>query len=239
MEPMAPARTSASSVAPGSAPAPGSGSGSGRARPGLRERKKIKTRQAIRRAAYRLFDEQGYGGTSVERIAEEAEVSPSTVFRYFPTKEDIVLSDEYDPLLHDALLARPADEPPVTALRRAVREAIGQTVAREPEREPAEARQRMRLVREVPALRARMAEHMSVTGRFLTAALAERTGLEKDSFELRVLTGALLGALTEAMLSWGESEESRAGAGMAEPVDRALRLVETGLNSAVGGPTSR
>jgi AcrR family transcriptional regulator len=222
MEPMAAARSPVPSAAPG-----------------LRERKKIKTRQAIRRAAFRLFEEQGYGGTSVERIAEEAEVSSSTVFRYFPTKEDIVLSDEYDPLLRDALLARPAEEPPVTALRRAVRETLARAAAaRGPERETAEARLRMRLVREVPALRARMAEHMSVTGRLLAGALAERTGLEEDSFELRVLTGALLGALIEALLSWAESEEAQAGTDMAEPIDRALRLVEAGLNSAVSGPAS-
>jgi AcrR family transcriptional regulator len=215
---MAPARTESSAV-----PA---------SRPGLRERKKIKTRQAIRKAAYRLFDEQGYSATSVERIAEEAEVSPSTVFRYFPTKEDIVLTDEYDPLLHDALLARPADEPPVTALRRAMLDVIGQTMAQEPGREPAEAHQRMRLVQDVPALRARMTEHMSVTGRLLAGALAGRTGLAEDSFELRVLTGALLGALAEAMFCWGESDD---GQDVIATVDRALRLVEGGLNSAVGG----
>ena len=55
---------------------------------GLRERKKLKTRVAIRGAAYRLISEQGYEATSVEQIAEAAEVSPSTVFRYFPAKED-------------------------------------------------------------------------------------------------------------------------------------------------------
>lgn len=219
MKPMAPARTESSAAST--------------SRPGLRERKKIKTRQAIRKAAYRLFDEQGYNATSVERIAEEAEVSPSTVFRYFPTKEDIVLSDEYDPLLHDALLARPADEPPVTALRRAMLDIIGQAMRQEPGREPAEAHQRMRLVRDVPALRARMTEHMSVTSRFLASALAERTGLAEESFELRVLTGALLGALTEAMFCWGESDGEQ---DVVATVDRALGLIEGGLNSAVNAP---
>src|SRR6478735_2233854 len=77
---------------------------------GLRERKKIQTRQAIRRAAYRLFEEQGYDATPVDRIAEAADVSPSTVFRYFPTKEDIVLTDEYDPLIEATIRSRPADE---------------------------------------------------------------------------------------------------------------------------------
>lgn len=72
---------------------------------GLRERKKLKTRVAIRRATYRLIAEQGYDATTVEQIAEAAEVSPSTVFRYFPTKEDIVLTDEFDPVIVAALRA--------------------------------------------------------------------------------------------------------------------------------------
>lgn len=222
MRPMSPTRA-------GSSPASAS-------RTGLRERKKIKTRRAIRTAAYRLFEEQGYGATSVERIAEEAEVSPSTVFRYFPAKEDIVLSDEYDPLLHEALTARPSGEPPVTALREAMLDVIGRTAAREPGREPAEVRQRLRLVREVPALRARLAEHMSGTASLLASALSVRTGLARDSFELRVLTGALLGALTEALFCWSEDDDGR---DISAVVDRALSLVEGGLNSAAPAPAPR
>jgi AcrR family transcriptional regulator len=69
---------------------------------GLRERKKAKTRAAIQRHAWRLFQEQGYAATTVDQIAEAAEVSQSTFFRYFPTKEDVVLTDDYDPVMIEA-----------------------------------------------------------------------------------------------------------------------------------------
>ena len=66
---------------------------------GLRERKKAKTKSAIQSHAIRLFREQGFAATTVEQVAEAAEVSPSTVFRYFATKEDLVVNDDYDPII--------------------------------------------------------------------------------------------------------------------------------------------
>src|SRR5215469_8285779 len=86
---------------------------------GLRERKKIKTRQAIRREAFRLIDENGYAATTVEQIADAAEVSPSTFFRYFPSKESVLLADDLDPVLLDALEHAPAELSPIEALRKA------------------------------------------------------------------------------------------------------------------------
>ncbi|PJE96646.1 TetR family transcriptional regulator [Streptomyces carminius] len=189
---------------------------------GLRERKKIRTRQAIRQAAYRLFAEQGYDSTPVDQIAEAAEVSPSTVFRYFPTKEDIVLADGHDPVTVAALRGRPAGEPPV----RAVREALYSTVGEAYRADPAEMYLRARLIRDVPAVRARLAEHTEITGRRLREVLSERTGRPAGDLALRVATTAMLGGLTEAMLHWVENDMP---GDLAEQVGRALDLLERGL----------
>src|ERR1700694_4811294 len=84
---------------------------------GLRERKKQKTKEAIQREAMRLFQEQGYEETTIEQIAEAAEISPSTFFNYFPTKEDVVLYDRYDPMIASLMLARPSEEPPSVVMK--------------------------------------------------------------------------------------------------------------------------
>src|SRR3954468_8026672 len=60
--------------------------------PGLRERKKVRTRDAIRAAALALFAQHGFEKVTVAQVAERAEVSEATAFNYFPTKEDLVVS---------------------------------------------------------------------------------------------------------------------------------------------------
>src|SRR5215207_3536512 len=86
-----------------------------------RTQKKAATRQSIQEHALRLFAEKGYDATTVEEIAAAAGVSHMTFFRYFPRKEEVVEYDEYDPLLEDLVAARPADEPPLTALHAAIK----------------------------------------------------------------------------------------------------------------------
>ncbi|MFF8094121.1 TetR/AcrR family transcriptional regulator [Streptomyces sp. NPDC016675] len=191
-------------------------------RPGLRERKKTRTRQAIRAAAYGLIQEQGYDATTIEQIADRAEVSPSTVFRYFPVKEDIVLTDAYDPVMAAELAARPADEPWPTALRHALRKAVERGVGEEAEL----TRLRTRLLAEVPAVRSRMLESMSVTARLLGRALADRTGLDPEGLEVRVLSMSLAGGLMEVTRYWAEHGHEEDLAGL---VERALDVLEHGL----------
>lgn len=172
----------------------------------LRERKKLKTRIAIRNATYELIEEQGYDATTVEQIADRAEVSPSTVFRYFPTKEDIVLTDEYDPLAVDLLRSRPADESLLDSLRSIIRQSMTMAMTDDPSFVEREMKLRLRLMTEVPAVRSRVMESMSLTGRLLCRAVAERTGRDENDLEVRVYTMGLMGALLEASIYWTEHD---------------------------------
>src|SRR5260370_524972 len=78
---------------------------------GLRERKKLKTKEAIQREALRLFAAQGYAETTIEQIAAAAESSPSTFFNYFPTKQDAVLFHRYDPMIFSMMSSIPPSHP--------------------------------------------------------------------------------------------------------------------------------
>src|SRR6266852_284805 len=118
---------------------------------GLRERKKARTRASIREHALRLFREQGYHKTTVEQIAAAAEVSPSTFFRYFPTKEDVVLQDDMDTRLVEAFANQPPDLAPIPAIRAALREAWRSFTPEEWEL----IREGGRLSMQVPEIRAR------------------------------------------------------------------------------------
>lgn len=93
-------------------------------KPGLRERKKLRTKQAIVEVASRLFLEQGYAQTTLVQIADEAEVAPSTFFNYFPTKIDLVFCF-FDAIIESAKLRiaeRPEGEDALDAILAWLRE---------------------------------------------------------------------------------------------------------------------
>ncbi|MFD5462767.1 TetR family transcriptional regulator [Kitasatospora sp. NPDC127059] len=188
----------------------------------LRERKKLKTRQTVRREAYRLFSAQGYENTTVEQIAAAAEISPSTFFRYFATKDDLVLTDEYDPVIIDALLERPADEPFLQSCRTVLIGLIHDLL----EHDRQEMVTRMRLVTEVPALRAGLSRSGSSPQELFLTVLTRRAGVEEPTYDMRVTSAALGAATTEAVLRWaaGNGRED-----IAELVDHTYALLESGF----------
>jgi AcrR family transcriptional regulator len=91
---------------------------------GLRERKRLRTRRDLQGAAISLMSEQGYANTTVEQIADAAEVSPRTFFRYFPTKEAVLLTDLQDDAIARLLEATPDDLDIIDAYRHAIRTAF-------------------------------------------------------------------------------------------------------------------
>ena len=189
-------------------------------RPGLRERKKARTRAAIREHALRLIREQGYDATTVEQIAEAAEVSPSTFFRYFPTKEDVVLQDDMELLWMDVFLAQPSGMGPIAALRAGIRAAFeGMGAA-----EFAQLRETMDMAIAVPAVQARMLAEFARTNQVIAQAVAERTGKDASDFAVRTLAGAVVGI---AMAAWFDQPSDLAGFG--DRLERGLALLEAGL----------
>jgi len=169
-------------------------------RPSLRERKKAKTRAAIQRHALRLFGTQGYEATTVEQIADAAEVAPSTLYRYFPSKADILLRDELDEALADGFRAQPAGMSALQALRATLRAAF----ATLPPEEAELLRQRAALARQVPELRAVMLDEVVRSLHTTIRLVAERTGRPTDDVAVRTLAGAVLGVSVAAWLTAGE-----------------------------------
>lgn len=188
----------------------------------LRERKKAQTRHAIQQHALRLFMQKGFDATTVEEIAAAAGVSHMTFFRYFPTKEDAVIQDDYDPLIEAMIRTRPAKEPPIEAIRQVVKELSVQIYAAD----RADILARMKLLMQVPALRARLWEHGGGTEVILTRAIAERMGCAEDDLRVRVVASACMAAIVTALFAWVESPGTYE---MPAMIDQALRILQKEL----------
>jgi AcrR family transcriptional regulator len=165
---------------------------------GLRELKKERTREAIQAEALRLIASCGYDATTCEQIAAAAQVSPATLFRYFATKEDIVLQDRYDPLIADAVRSRPAGESSLTAVRRGLADTFTEVYQGDVEA----IRQRTALILSVPALRSRSREQQDSLVTHLTRALAERSGRSDTDFDIEVAASTCAAALEVAVGRW-------------------------------------
>jgi AcrR family transcriptional regulator len=197
---------------------------------GLRELKKARTRASIREHALRLFREQGYTATTVEQIAAAAEVSPSTFFRYFPTKEDVILQDDMDVRLIEAFERQPPELNPIAAIRAASREAM----ASYSEADLAQIRETTALTMTVPEVRARAIDEFARTIQIIAAAVAKRAGRPADDLAVRTIAGAVIGVIMSVTLPWESGATIRwasdADVGETfELVDQALALLEAGL----------
>ena len=147
-----------------------------------RERKKQAVRQALERAALELFDEHGFAHTTIDQIADRADVSRSTFFRYFGSKEAVLFSgyDENGELFAELILARPPGESPLVAFARAfidLAQIQAETVNRQ------EAAQRRRILEREPTLQARSQDLTRGWTVRLAETLARRDGQDEPNRE--------------------------------------------------------
>jgi AcrR family transcriptional regulator len=174
-------------------------------RPGLRERKKEKTRLALEHSALTLFAEKGFDRTTVDEIAEACDVSPRTFFRYFSAKEDVLFADGDERL--DALLAevarRPVDELPLRAVQAAFL-STSEDYAQDHDR----LRLRSQIFDGSSSLRSHKFERQQSWEEAVTAALsrreAQRAGSSASPLQLRLVAGASMACLRAALQQWLE-----------------------------------
>lgn len=191
---------------------------------GLRERKKGRTRTAIQQEALRLFRQHGYAATTVEQIAAAADVSPSTVFRYFAAKEDLLVLDEHLSLAQAVAEAFEAQPPHVTAVD-ALRAAIRAAMAGLPAADRTARLERDVALLAVPEL---WSANLGLLGRALDeldALVARRA--DRDPFDpvVRAVTGAVLGVAVRVFLDAKDDPD----ADPADALDEALAALAAGL----------
>jgi AcrR family transcriptional regulator len=186
----------------------------------LRERKKLKTRQAIEAAALRLFTERGFGRVTVEEIARSADVSSRTFFRYFESKEDAVLGPfpELHEVLRRALADARPDEPVLTVLRRAV-----ERLALRLEEQREGLLVRGRIIATTPELLARAHHQRDAWRRTLVEAAASHLGAD-PSTDLRphVAAAWAMAGLSAARELW---ERDASGQDLPSILARAYDLL--------------
>jgi AcrR family transcriptional regulator len=192
---------------------------------GLRERKKARTRAAIREHAVRLFREQGYQATTVEQIAAAAEVSPSTFFRYFPTKEDVVLQDDMDTRMIEALERQPAGLGPVAAVRAATREVLASYSTADLDL----IRETTGLTMTVPEIRSRALDEFARTIGVVAEAVARRAGRPAGDLAVRTVAGAIVGVIMSITIPWQGWSDRQTVEDTFGRIDEALALLEAGL----------
>jgi AcrR family transcriptional regulator len=167
---------------------------------GLRERKKARTRAAIQEHALDLFRRQGYAATTIEQIVAAADVSESTFFRYFPSKEHVVLADGLVPRFTAAFRAQPAQPDTVPQLRAAMHAVFEQLT---PE-QLAELRERSALTFRAAELRGAALARLADDTDAVAAVVAQRRGRPSDDPAMRAFAGALTGALITLLRTWAE-----------------------------------
>jgi AcrR family transcriptional regulator len=205
--------------------------------PGLRERKKQRTRELIAETARRLFVERGFEHVTVAEVARAAEVAEQTVFNYFPTKEDLFYwrLESFEEELLSTIRERPRGQSIIEAFGRFVLRQRGLLAHPDPE-----AREHLagisRMIWESAALRARESEIFERYTASLAALIAEEIRSQPDDVEPWVVANALMGVhralidFTRERVALGVPNE-RIARDLRAKAKRALKTLADGLGS--------
>ncbi len=169
---------------------------------GLRERNAERTREQIIDVALELFFTQGYEQTTMEQIAERAEVGSTTLYRYFPTKDLLLLHQLTAFDWGHSLRERPADEPISVSLALMLRDTLESS-----SRRPETGRLRQ-LIDEVPVARARLWDVAIQSRSSLEAALAERTGGQSDDLVVTMTARMMYQVYDIVFEQWSAGDHS-------------------------------
>jgi AcrR family transcriptional regulator len=194
--------------------------------PGRRDRKKAETRLALRSAAVRLALEHGYEQLTVEAITDAADVSVRTFFNYFASKDEALLGPDPAEIeaMVGALLARPADESPLTALG-AVFDGMADAFAEKQDLW----RDRMQVVRENPELWPRLFAGFATFERSMARAVAARTGSNPDDdLYPGIVAAAVVGTIRVTIAHWRAQVGT---ASLQEGFASAFALLAAGLDT--------
>jgi len=172
----------------------------------LRERKKLATRRALRRAAFELVTERGFAHVTVEDIAAAADVSPRTFFNYFPTKEAALFGADPDRItaLRERVARLAPGEPALAALRLVMVDDARAAAAELTELggDPAGWLRRMKSAHTDPQLRAARAAQMAMTERAIAEGIAERLGTDPERDPYPGLLAATAAGVFRASISF-------------------------------------
>ncbi|HEV2874739.1 MAG TPA: TetR family transcriptional regulator [Thermoleophilaceae bacterium] len=192
------------------------------ATPGLRERKKQRTRERIVEAAFDLFDERGFDGTTIADIADAAEIAPRTFFSYFPSKDDVVFHDFE--ASHATVASWLREREPGTNAIDALRAGLAGEKAEMDRESLREKRCRKRLVRENESLAAHSQHLMGKFAELIAEAAAEDLGDEPGDLRPRLVAAAAAAAI--GVIDDMPDEDAEHSA---ETIDSLLAFLRGGL----------
>ncbi|MBB6551380.1 TetR/AcrR family transcriptional regulator [Nonomuraea rubra] len=172
----------------------------------LREQRRAQTRRTIQAHAIRLFSERGYDATTMNDVAEAAGVSPMTVYRHFPTKEDLVLVDQYGEAIAERIAASPAGQPLVRRIGGALIDEAAALTGGDLAGDRRFLLVRLQLMISTPALRARHLDNQYALQQAIIGALGDEAADPDRAFQAQAAASACLAALHTALVRWAADD---------------------------------